>query len=429
MCAAVARHQRGEHRVGRVHQDHVGLVPGDELAGVVPQRRGPVAGGHPDHVRRLHQAGVHPLGPVHQRGELHHLERVPAVVALGGVVAQADVDAGGEHLRQPGDPVAELGVGARVVRDLGAGLAHQRDLGVGQPHAVRGHAVGAEQPGIVGHLGGAAAEPFPGVLHLGQRLVQVDVDAGAQLVGQRPGVAEQPGGGQRQPLDPDVHLDPPVPQAVHGVVGVLVVLQRVQVVLGQRHVVGQHGPDADVLRGPAQVRQPAVHVVDRSDPALDRLEVARRRRPVRGLGVQGPDERVPAGLQVLPQRQVVAEALGDRGVVVQVDQAGHDDLAGRVDDLVALARSPRERPLADLGDPVAVQHQVPAEVHLVGVVDGQHRAAGDDDSAHARAPMCAFSRVEAGKVSSRWPRRCAAGPRWPGPGRSARPRSAVPGRA
>ena len=127
---------------------------------------------------------------------------------------------------------------------------------------------------------------------------------------------------------------------MHGVVGVLVVLQGVQVVLGQGHVVGQHGPDADVVRGPAQVGQAAVHVVDGGDPALDRLEVARGRGPVGRVGVQGADERVPAGVQVLPQRQVVAEALGDRGVVVQVDQAGHDDLAGRVDDLVAVAGRP-----------------------------------------------------------------------------------------
>ena len=75
------------------------------------------------------------------------------------------------------------------------------------------------------------------------------MDAGAQFVGEGAGVAEQFGGGQRQPLDADVDLDPAVAQAVHFVVGVFVVLQGVQVVLGQRHVVGQHRPDADVVRG------------------------------------------------------------------------------------------------------------------------------------------------------------------------------------
>src|SRR5207302_6608188 len=117
-----------------------------------------------------------------------------------------------------GDAVAELGVRARVVRDLGAGLAHQGDLGVGQPDAVRGDGAPAEQARVVGDLGRAAAEPFLAVLHLGQRLVQVDVDAGAELVGQGPRVAQQLGRGQRQPLDADVDLDPAVPGTVRGVV-------------------------------------------------------------------------------------------------------------------------------------------------------------------------------------------------------------------
>jgi predicted TIM-barrel fold metal-dependent hydrolase len=81
------------------------------------------------HVRGLLEAGVHPGGAVHERGELHHLEHVQAVVALRGVVAEPDVQAGREHLRQPGDAVAELGVRARVVRDLlDAAGRHFREL-------------------------------------------------------------------------------------------------------------------------------------------------------------------------------------------------------------------------------------------------------------------------------------------------------------
>src|ERR1700760_5688 len=37
----VTRDQWGEHDVARVNQDHVGLAPGPELAGVVAQGRGP----------------------------------------------------------------------------------------------------------------------------------------------------------------------------------------------------------------------------------------------------------------------------------------------------------------------------------------------------------------------------------------------------
>ena len=117
----VARHQGGEHRVWPCRPgSRRPCMPGVSWPVSCRSAADAVAGGHPDHGRGLHQAGVHPLGAVHQRGELHHLERVPAVVALGGVVAEADVDPGGEHLRQPGDPVAELGVRAGVVRDLGA---------------------------------------------------------------------------------------------------------------------------------------------------------------------------------------------------------------------------------------------------------------------------------------------------------------------
>ena len=91
-----------------------------------------------------------------------------AVVALRRVVAEADVDPGGEHLRDPGDAVAEFGVGGGVVRDVRAGFPHQGDLGVGQPHAVRRDAVRAEQARVVGDLGRPPPEPPLGVLHLRQ---------------------------------------------------------------------------------------------------------------------------------------------------------------------------------------------------------------------------------------------------------------------
>ena len=43
------------------------------------------------------------------------------------------------------------------------------------------------------------------------------------------------------------------------------------------------------------------------------------------------DHRVPAGLEVLPERKVIAPPLPERRVVVEVDEAGHHDLVGRVD--------------------------------------------------------------------------------------------------
>jgi hypothetical protein len=51
---------------------------------------------------------------------------------------------------------------------------------------------------------------------------------------------------------------------VHGGVGVLVVLQGVEVVLGQRDVVGQHRTDPDVHRRARQVRQPSASITSAS---------------------------------------------------------------------------------------------------------------------------------------------------------------------
>src|SRR4051812_6151122 len=47
-----------EHLVVRVDQDPVALLPRRDLTGLVPQRRGTVAGRHPHHVGRLLQARV-----------------------------------------------------------------------------------------------------------------------------------------------------------------------------------------------------------------------------------------------------------------------------------------------------------------------------------------------------------------------------------
>ena len=56
---------------------------------------------------------------------------------------------------------------------------------------MRGDAVPAEYAGVVGNLGGSPPEPLLGILDLSQRLVEVDVDAGTELVSQDPGVSQQ----------------------------------------------------------------------------------------------------------------------------------------------------------------------------------------------------------------------------------------------
>jgi hypothetical protein len=67
---------------------------------------------------------------------------------------------------------------------------------------------------------------------------------------------------------------------------------------------------------------------------------------------------------------------------MQVDQAGHDDQAGRVDHVHRPCRclaAGSVRALADGGDPVSVDHHVPAEVHGPLIVHRQDGAVLDHD--------------------------------------------------
>ena len=250
-----------------VDQDHVGLLAGGELARSRGRAR-PSRCGSPS---RTTSGACCRLGSTRlarcisdanfitsnmSRLLLHSAASWPSPTLMPG----------GQHLGHARDAVAELRVRARVVRDLRAGLAHQRDLGVGEPDAVRGDAVGRPRmPAVVGDLGRAAAEPLLRVLHLGERLVQVDVDAGAEVVRERPRFPQQPLRGERQPLDPDVDLDPAVRRAVRLLVTRLVVLERVQVVLVVGDVVRQDGADADLLgrvaRAPPSWRYMSLTVV------------------------------------------------------------------------------------------------------------------------------------------------------------------------
>ncbi len=263
------------------------FLPGDSSPASIPRPSLPFL---QPCVRRLAPAGGsrRPGRPMHERGELHHLEHVPAVVALGRVVAEADVEPGREHLRQPRDAVAELRVRARVVRDVRVRLAHEGELGVGEPDAVRGDAVGPEDAAVVGDLGRTPAEHLLRDLHLGERLVQVDVDPGAELVRERSRVAEKLLGGERQPLDPDQDLDPAVGRAVLRAEGGLVVGERVEVVLVGRDVVRQDGADAELLGGLRKRLELPVHVVDGRHAALDRLASSSRAPPSRRIRDRAP---------------------------------------------------------------------------------------------------------------------------------------------
>ncbi len=170
--------------------------------------------------------------------------------------------------------------------------------------------------------------------------------------------------------------------------GLLVVGERVEIVLIRRDVVREDRADADLLGRLGERAELAVHVVDGRDAALDRLAVARERGPVRRLRVERADHRVPAGLQVLPERQVIAPPFAEGGVVVEVDEPRHDDLVGGVEDSCAV--SVRSLAGGDLRDPVVVDDDRPAEVHVVVVVQRDDDRVPDDDSlAHCSLPLVA----------------------------------------
>ena len=220
---------------------------------------------------------------------------------------------GREHLGHPRDPVAELRVRGRVVRDLRPGLAHQRDLRVGEPHAVRRDAAVEQDPAVVRDLRRPPAEPLLRVLDLGERLVQVDVDPGVEVVGERAGVRQQ--GPRRRAGATRSRCRPRSGRSRRRSTA----RRRSGCPPACRGRARRRRCRWTARRGSRSPRRPsprpselAVHVVDGGDAALDRLAVARERGPVRLLRVQRADDRIPAGLEVLPQRQVVAPALAER---------------------------------------------------------------------------------------------------------------------
>ena len=157
--------------------------------------------------------------------------------------------------------------------------------------------------------------------------------------------------------------------------------------------------------------EPAGHRPQRVDRGLGVAGGLQAVRPVDARGHAGVDrlqrgEQVPRvhvlGPEVLARLEVVPdEVLGERPVgavaahrglphvPVRVDHAGHDDAARGVDLPRALGHL-QGRP--DLGDPVAGHQHVGVGQHAVRGVDGEHRAAAQDDRppdgrGHRRPPV------------------------------------------
>ena len=150
-----------------------------------------------------------------------------------------------------------------------------------------------------------------------------------------------------------------------------------------RKAVGEDRPDAAVLEpldGGVRVLG-RVHDVrpihERRDAGVDRLE---RTPLVRRVDVVGPvlgRELVEDGAEVGAQR-VVGRAGPDRrlpGMAVRVDEAGDDDVAGRVDDLRVRCGQVR----ADLGDDVPHHEDVRTRQLAKRIVLGQDDRVLDED--------------------------------------------------
>ena len=348
----------------------------------------------------MQQVGVHPHGALHERRERHDLEQVARVDALGRVVAESHVDPRRPVVEQPGDPHAQLRVRHRVVRDMRARLAHQSDLGVGQPDAMGGHGLGTQQAALERDLGRAPPELLHRDLHLSDRFVQVDVDPGAEVLGERARITQEPDRGQREPLDAHPHLHAAVGRAVRRSEPGLVRCQGVEPVFVVGDDVRQDRADPDLGRRLGHRVDVPVHVVHGRDPATYRLRVAEQRPPVHGLRIDRPNHRIPELREVLRERHVVGPPPPERRVVMKIDEPGHHDPTAGVEHARARGHlRPHRRGRPDGGDPIALDRDGAVEEHLVvvvhrdddGVVDQEHgmrpfRPAPPCDRARAGTP-------------------------------------------
>jgi hypothetical protein len=169
--------------------------------------------------------------------------------------------------------------------------------------------------------------------------------------------------------------------------------------LGRAAAVGEDGPHPGVLErldggvgvlGGAQVVRP-VH--EGRDAGVERLEAA---EVVARVGVLGAEVLAEAHVQarhVLVERPVGGDVAHDRlpGVAVGVDESGHHDGSGGVDDLGA----GRLEAAADLGDAAVADEDVGVGEGGVGGDAGEDGASGDQDVSrvgHVRAPCLGWVR-------------------------------------
>jgi len=314
-----------------------------------------------EHVRDLapgdvRQAGVQTL---HAERGLEGLDHV----VRPGVGAETDQDAVLCERKHGADADGIGHVGFGVVDDHGVGVLDELDLRRIHMDAVAEDGFLAEDAVVVQALDGAAAVVLQAVVDVVHALGDMDVIAGAAVVGLDHAVEGLVGnreervaaehGGEHRVLFLFAVGDP---------VGVLLDgLQALLLAVAVGDLIAQAGANAELLGGFADLEQRAgdlavggVVIEDRRDALLDAVNVKGVGRSAgaleRQLAVHGPPRSVE---HLVESRGVVADdgqAARQRGVDVRVrvDEGGHDDAAARVDALGLRIFGPQRGLLADL---------------------------------------------------------------------------------
>jgi hypothetical protein len=269
-----------------------------------------------------------------QQPEQSLAEQVEPVVAGRAVGADADPDAHLVHARHGGDAAGELAVRTRAVRDRGALGGEPLQVFVVQVHGVDRDHLGTDQSERVESRERAPAVPRDSLVDLVGSLVHVDVDRQADLARKRRDLAQRVVGHRvrrvRRQAEADKRLVAhPVAQR-----------QSLAQVLGRSARVdggevddddAVRAADADGERGLDRRLGEEVHVVHAGRSAEQHLGESERGAVAHELRIdQLRLERPDALAQPRRQRQVVADAAQQRhrGVRVQVDEPGHEQVPG-----------------------------------------------------------------------------------------------------
>src|SRR2546427_8539018 len=345
-----------------VDQHDVGLRSRREPAQVVAaQRASPAEGGRREDVGSGAEREV-VLDDLAEVGRPAHLADEVARVGVG---AEADVDPGQPELCERLQRVAAPGEHERAVGDRGAALSedleippgrHRGEVMGGVHDAVTDDGAGREQSGVGQVLDGRHRVAAQDLVELEQVLAGVDLDANAQLVGRLAGGAQERRAAgvdlirKEHPLDAafvragvlaDERLRAIQPGQAPGLVVLVIELARLaHAVIGRAVGRAHERPQAQLARD-SRVGLGGGDDVDHGRAAVP--QHLGQREASADVGVLAWPERLHALLRGVVVEEAGVEEIatadvGDQsparfhvGVTVNVDEAGDDELADRID--------------------------------------------------------------------------------------------------